>query len=46
MKLYAVDKNYKFKFNKPIQISSWKDVFYRQNNNLINFKYNNLNTNS
>ena len=42
--IISVDKNYKFNVNKPFPNSSWKDVFYNKNNNLINFEYNNLNT--
>ena len=42
--IISVDKNYKFNVNKPFPNSSWKDIFYNKNNNLINFEYNNLNT--
>ena len=36
-------KNYKFRSLPPKKNLSWKDIFFQNNNNLINFKYNNSN---
>ena len=38
-----VDREFKFKINKPSASLSWKDKFYSPNNNLKNFKYNERN---
>ena len=36
-------KNYKFRSLPAKKNLSWKDIFFQNNNNLINFKYNNSN---
>ena len=36
-------KNYKFRSLPPTKNLSWKDIFFQNNNNLINFEYNNSN---
>ena len=38
-----IKKNYDFKISKKINPTSWKQIYLNQNNNLTNFKYNNLN---
>jgi outer membrane protein assembly factor BamB len=42
-KIINIKKNFKFKLSTPIQNLSWKQTFFNQENNLSNFKYNNLN---
>ena len=37
------DDNYKFKISTPKKNIEWKDIFYKNNNNLDNFKYKDLN---
>ena len=36
-------KNLKFNLPKPIINSDWKDIYFKHNNNLQNFKFNNSN---
>ena len=42
-KIINIKKNFKFKLSPPIKNLSWKQTFFNQENNLSNFKYNNLN---
>ena len=37
------DNKYKFNLTKPIIVSSWKDIYYNQSNNLENLNYRELN---
>ena len=37
--IIELEKNFVFQVNKPITVRSWQDIFYNNNNNLINFKY-------
>ena len=39
-KVIPIDRNYEFFLNKPSTNDSWKDTFYADNNNKINFKLN------
>ena len=41
--IVELEKNFVFQVNKPITVRSWQDIFYNNNNNLINFKYYNQN---
>lgn len=36
-------KNYKFILTKPITTNLWNDIFFNKNNNLSNFRYDDLN---
>ena len=38
-----IRKKFKFEVDKPVQNISWQDYFFNSNNNLKNFKYDNLN---
>ncbi len=38
-----INPNFNFNFPPQQNNSNWKDVYYNENNNLINFKYNNSN---
>ena len=42
-KIIELDKNYKFSKNKLITNTSWKDIYYFEDNNLKNFNYDNQN---
>ena len=42
-KLIPIKKNFKFKLSNPKTNLSWSDIFFKQDNNFINFKYNDLN---
>ena len=42
-KTILLKKNYKFILTKPIHNNIWNDIFFSENNNLNNFKYNDLN---
>ena len=42
-KIIELDKNYKFSKNKLITSTSWKDIYYFEDNNLKNFNYDNQN---
>ena len=39
-KKISLEKNFKFILSAPIYNKEWKDIFYREDNNLDNFKYN------
>ncbi len=41
--IIPIDSKIKLNINKPFQNNLWTDIFYNQSNNLINFKYSNLN---
>ena len=41
--IIPIDNEFTFKIDNPYQNKSWTDIFYGKNNNLKNFKYNNLN---
>ncbi len=41
--IIQIKKDYKFKLSKKINSTSWKQIYFNQNNNLDNFEYNNLN---
>ena len=41
--IIQIKKDYKFKLSKKINPTSWKQIYFNQNNNLNNFEYNNLN---
>ena len=34
-----LDKNFKFNLSKPVDNYSWNNIFYKNTNNLDNFKY-------
>tara|TARA_B100001057_G_scaffold484624_1_gene562962 strand:+ start:894 stop:2222 length:1329 start_codon:yes stop_codon:yes gene_type:complete len=38
-----IDDSFIFNIDKPYNNTSWKDIFYNNNNNTKNFKYDNLN---
>ena len=38
--IITIKDNYKFKLSPPIKNLEWKDFFYNQYNNSINFNYN------
>ena len=42
-KIIPIDNEFTFKIDNPYQNKSWTDIFYGKNNNLKNFKYDNLN---
>ena len=42
-KLIPIKKNFKFKLSNPKTNLNWSDIFFKQDNNFINFKYNDLN---
>ena len=42
-KIIPIKKNFTFKTLVPTKNLKWNDIFYGQNNNLKNFKYNNNN---
>ena len=42
-KIIPVDRNFKFKLTGVVDNSDWNDIFFKKNNNLQNFKYNDLN---
>jgi outer membrane protein assembly factor BamB len=42
-KIIELDKNYKFSKNKLITNTSWKDIYYFEDNNLKNLNYDNQN---
>lgn len=42
-KIIPVDGNFKFKLTSVVDNSDWNDIFFKKNNNLQNFKYNDLN---
>ena len=42
-KLIPFNNKYKFNLTKPIIVSSWKDIYYNQSNNLENLNYRELN---
>ncbi len=39
----SLDKNFKFKLSALIINKEWEDIFYKENNNFENFKYNDTN---
>ena len=41
--IIPINSNYNFTIDEPLINKSWKDIFYKKNNNTINFKYDNLN---
>jgi len=42
-KIIPVDRNFKFKLTSVVDNFDWNDIFFKKNNNLQNFKYNDLN---
>ncbi len=42
-KVINIQKDFKFKSTKLVLNNDWKDVYYNNNNNFPNFKYNDLN---
>lgn len=42
-KIIPIDNSFKFKKTTLVNNFEWKDVFYAEDNNFINFKYTNLN---
>ena len=42
-KIIPVDGNFKFKLTSVVDNFDWNDIFFKKNNNLQNFKYNDLN---
>ena len=42
-KIIPFNSKYKFNLTKPIIVSSWKDIYYNQSNNLENLNYKELN---
>lgn len=41
--IIPINSNYNFTIDEPLINKSWNDIFYKKNNNTINFKYDNLN---
>ena len=41
--IITIDKNFKFRLDKPKFSKDWKDPYYNENNNIQNFKYKDLN---
>ncbi len=42
-KTIAFDKNFVFKISPPVNNYEWNDIFFKDNNNLSNFEYNDTN---
>ena len=42
-KIIPFNSKYKFNLTKPVIVSSWKDIYYNQSNNLENLNYKELN---
>ena len=42
-KIVPIQKNFRFKLDKPKKNFKWNDIFFEKTNNLSNIKYNNLN---
>jgi len=42
-KTINLEKNFKFNLSKPVTTFSWNDYYYKNTNNLDNFKYSKLN---
>ena len=40
-KIVLLDKNFKFKLTEATENEKWTDIFFNENNNLNNFKFNN-----
>ena len=38
-----INPKFRFSLTKPLTNNEWKDIYFRNNNNLINFKYNQTN---
>ena len=43
--IIPLNENFKFRINKPFLNNSWEDIFYGENNNIENLKYDNENSN-
>ena len=43
--IIPINENFKFRINKPFLNNSWEDIFYGENNNIENLKYDNENSN-
>ena len=41
--IVKLDKNFKFKIGKPVTNIAWEDIYFSDNNHLVNFSYNNKN---